>query len=148
VAARYQAGASVARLAREYGVGRGKIRAILASQGAVRPERKTVDDEAVLRQYDRHGSYTAVATLLGVTHERVVSVLDAHGVPHGTPGRPAEFGTALEGRLLQPGEAARIAGVTRVQLLVASRAGVIRNHGTDRFPRYRRDDVVALRDGH
>jgi hypothetical protein len=148
------------QVARELKIQPGTVRRILDRKGIPLYQKPEPDENAVLRCYDRAGQVIAAATMLGISAQRVEEVLDKHDVPHNQAGRIPELSTARTRQqggekrrqerepgaadLLRAGEAAQLAGVTTAMLLIAVAHGLLVNRGSERFPRYRRDEVTAL----
>ena len=140
------------------GIGWSTARDILARRGML-GQRPAVDENTILRAYDHTGNMTAVGILRGIDPRTVAGILRRHGVPHGEHGPAPQYGSTIRvpaaaqarrrrepspADLLWPAEAAAAAGVTAAALLDASRSGRLPNHGTEHFPRYRRDQLAEL----
>jgi hypothetical protein len=157
--ARYQKTGNLSQCLREFGLTKRRGRAILERHGkpTQHKQRAEVDEEAILRAFGKLESVTAVAGLQGIGEPQVRAILNRHGVAHDTRVPVRDYdnktwaqkraqrrlaGEPLPSDLLYPSEAARIAGVASGSML----AGRLPNRGSQYFPRYRRDEVLALKD--
>jgi hypothetical protein len=159
--ARYKQVSSVAQCAREFNIGKQRAKAILERNGIQiqGAPHTAVDEQAVLRGYERTRSIRAVSRLQGVPEDQVRAILGRHGVPHAPHGELPQFDNQARARrtaqqrlaresspsdLLYPSEAARIARTSIAVLLAATSTGQLSNYGSEYFPRYRRDEILKL----
>lgn len=164
VVKRYEYLQSVSKCAQEFGVSWNTIRAVLRRNGVEvrKPTRSStieIDENAVVRSYERLGSLHKAAAAQGMSAELVKEIISRNGVPLHTRPTPIVIGASERynisqrrrrqrepspADLLRPGEAAAIIGSTAQKLNVACHNGVIKNYGSVRFPLYRRDEILAL----
>lgn len=90
--ARYQELKNVSQCARELGIGRKRCRSMLERAGVLeRAGQEAVDEDAVLRAYDRLGSVDVVARLQGLDEGEVREILNRHRVPRPPHGELPSF---------------------------------------------------------
>ena len=114
---------TITQCARRFGIGYNQARGILLrSNVELRPPGRPVvlDEDAVLRAYDRHRSVVYVAIAMGADDGSVRAILDKHSVPHSTPPRPGD--TDSQNRRTRAGRVRPATGPSPADLLMPVQA--------------------------